>query len=537
MPTQYTYPGVYIEEVPSGVRTITGVSTSDTAFIDFFARGPVDEAVRITSFADFERVYGSLDRRSEASYAIRQFYLNGGSVAWVVRVAANPRTADRALPGGSPPQNTLTVAAASPGEWGNALEVGVDHKTASPADLFNLAVREVRTAGGGRQVVATETFRNLSLKPNSPRFAPAVVNAASSLVRLTDAGLVEPPDATGGDVIATVADPNAAFLPLGQGGGHPGDDGVKPGSADWVTSKGADALLGKPADKTGVYALERIAPFVFNLLCTPAAAELSEASARRVYEDAAKFCRDQRAFVLVDIPESVQTPKQMTDWVNANGTLRNDHAAVYYPRLLVTDPLNENRPRPVAASGTLAGVYARTDATRGVWKAPAGTDAVLRGASLERQITDLENGALNPLGVNALRNLPLFGNVSWGARTLDGSDQQASEWKYIPVRRTALFIEESLYQGLKWVVFEPNDEPLWAQIRLNVGAFMQNLFRQGAFQGRTPREAYFVKCDRETTTQNDINLGIVNIVVGFAPLKPAEFVVIKIQQLAGQIET
>jgi uncharacterized protein len=156
---------------------------------------------------------------------------------------------------------------------------------------------------------------------------------------------------------------------------------------------------------------------------------------------------------------------------------------------------------------------------------------------LEDALTDAENGALNPLGINCLRSFPIFGNIVWGARTLEGADQQASEWKYVPVRRTALFIEESLYRGLKWVVFEPNDEPLWSQIRLNVGAFMQNLFRQGAFQGRTPREAYFVKCDSETTTQNDINLGIVNIVVGFAPLKPAEFVILKLQQMAGQIVT
>ena len=132
-------------------------------------------------------------------------------------------------------------------------------------------------------------------------------------------------------------------------------------------------------------------------------------------------------------------------------------------------------------------------------------------------------------------NFPIFGNVCWGARTLNGSDALASEWKYIPVRRFALFLEESLYRGTKWVVFEPNDEPLWAQIRLNIGAFMQSLFRQGAFQGTKPSEAYFVKCDKETTTQTDINNGIVNIVVGFAPLKPAEFVILKIQQIAGQI--
>ena len=187
--------------------------------------------------------------------------------------------------------------------------------------------------------------------------------------------------------------------------------------------------------------------------------------------------------------------------------------------------------------GFVAGIYARTDSTRGVWKAPAGSEASLSGAvGLLIAMSDPENGQLNPRAINCLRTLPVYGNVVWGARTLHGDNDRGSEWKYVPVRRTALFIEESLYRGTQWVVFEPNDEPLWAQIRLNVGAFMQNLFRQGAFQGRTPREAYFVKCDRETTTQNDINLGIVNIHVGFAPLKPAEFVVIRIQQMAGQLE-
>jgi len=214
------------------------------------------------------------------------------------------------------------------------------------------------------------------------------------------------------------------------------------------------------------------------------------------------------------------------------------NAAIYFPRLRMADSAQAGILDDFAPSGVVAGIFARTDTQRGVWKAPAGTDATLGGVrELTTVLTDLENGRLNPLGVNCLRSFPVIGQVVWGARTLRGADQLADEWKYIPVRRLALFIEESLYRGTQWVVFEPNDEPLWAQIRLNVGAFMQNLFRQGAFQGRTPREAYFVKCDKETTTQNDINLGIVNIVVGFAPLKPAEFVIIKIQQMAGQIET
>jgi phage tail sheath protein FI len=184
----------------------------------------------------------------------------------------------------------------------------------------------------------------------------------------------------------------------------------------------------------------------------------------------------------------------------------------------------------------MAGIYARTDSARGVWKAPAGIEATLDGvAELDAKLTDAQNGALNPLGINCLRTFPIYGNIAWGARTLQGADQIGSEWKYLPIRRLALMLEESLFRGTKWVVFEPNDEPLWAQIRLNVGAYMMSLFRQGAFQGTSPKDAFFVKCDAETTTQDDRNKGIVNILVGFAPLKPAEFVVISIQQIAGDL--
>jgi phage tail sheath protein FI len=214
------------------------------------------------------------------------------------------------------------------------------------------------------------------------------------------------------------------------------------------------------------------------------------------------------------------------------------NAALFFPRVLEADPNRDGQIDTFVPCGIVAGIMARTDTARGVWKAPAGLDATLSGVqALELNLNDAESGILNPLAINCLRFFSVAGRVVWGARTLRGADQLADDYKYIPVRRLALYIEESLYRGTQWVVFEPNDEPLWAQIRLNVGAFMHNLFRQGAFQGRTPQEAYFVKCDKETTTQNDINLGIVNIVVGFAPLKPAEFVIIKLQQMAGQIDT
>ncbi len=518
MPATYTYPGVYVEEIPSGVHTVTGVSTADTAFVDVFQRGPVNTPVRITSYADFVRVFGGLDPRSEAAYAIQQYYLNGGQIAWVVRVVAGAvDTAKRSLPdGGSSPKTTLSVRTISPGLWGNNVQAAVVNASTG---LFNLVVREVAQVNGRTQVLSAETHRNLSMDKTNARYAVAVVNAASALVQLDDVGLGGVP----AGVAATPSGdaPEAAFQPLAGG-----KDGTLPDSA---------ALIGNPtAPKTGLYALDAIQPFVFNLLCLPAVAALA-AGANTVVSAAQAYCETHRAFLILDIPPAVQTPAQMTAWMTANDGLRNRNTAVYFPRLEIPDPLNENRPRNVGPSGTLAGVYARTDAGRGVWKAPAGTEADLRNATPTYKLGDGENGGLNPLGINTVRTFPVYGNVSWGARTLDGADQRASEWKYIPVRRLALYLEESLYQGLKWAVFEPNDEPLWAQIRLNAGTFMHGLFRQGAFQGRTPRESYFVKCDRETTTQADINLGIVNIIVGFAPLKPAEFVVLKIQQMAGQL--
>ncbi len=276
---------------------------------------------------------------------------------------------------------------------------------------------------------------------------------------------------------------------------------------------------------------------LFNVMVLPRDADHTAATTASLWGPASIFCQEKRAFLIMDAPEAWSDVQEATDPSTGVNGLRlglvTDHSAVYYPRLTIRENgLNVH----VGPSGAIAGLMARIDASRGVWKAPAGTEADIRGITgLEYRFSDRENGVLNPEGINTLRIFP-NGIVSWGSRTLAGDDDFASEWKYVPVRRTALFIEESLYRGLKWVVFEPNDEPLWAQIRLNVGAFMHNLFRQGAFQGATKKDAYFVKCDSETTTQNDINLGIVNIWVGFAPLKPAEFVVLHLQQMTGQIE-
>jgi phage tail sheath protein FI len=276
---------------------------------------------------------------------------------------------------------------------------------------------------------------------------------------------------------------------------------------------------------------------LFNLMVLPKDADHSDADTRKLWGPASVFCQSRRAFLLIDPPSTWTSAQQATDVTVGVNTLRvglvKDHAAVFYPNLRVDEG---GRTVTVGPSGAIAGLMARTDSTRGVWKAPAGTEADLRGVvGLQYRFSDGENGLLNPRAVNTLRVFP-NGIVNWGARTMDGDDGFGSEYKFIPIRRLALYIEESLYRGLKWVVFEPNDEPLWSQIRLNVGAFMHNLFRRGAFQGDTPRAAYFVNCDASTTTQNDRNLGIVNVTVGFAPLKPAEFVVLSLQQMAGQVQ-
>lgn len=287
---------------------------------------------------------------------------------------------------------------------------------------------------------------------------------------------------------------------------------------------------GSALDHTGFFALDRVD--LFNLMMIPKDEDIDENEYQQLIGPATAYCSDRRAFLLVDAPASWTDGEKMDADAGKVNSLRTgivkQNAAVFYPRIKFSDA---GVIKPMGASGMIGGLMARTDSQRGVWKAPAGIDADLRSVmDVELNMTDGENGVLNKLGVNCIRKFP-NGIVNWGARTLDGSDDFGSEWKYIPIRRLALFLEESLYRGTKWVVFEPNDEPLWAKIRMNLNAFMMSLFKQGAFQGSTPDKAFFVKCDGETTTANDRNLGIVNIQVGFAPLKPAEFVIISIQQI------
>ena len=502
MPSNLTYPGVYIEEVPSGVRTLTGVATSVTAFIGRASRGPTDWPVTIFSFADFERTFGGLSTNSAMSYAVRDFYLNGGGQAVIVRITSASATAATTSLDTGDPATSGTLTASSPGEWGENLTATVEHIAEEP-DAFNLVLADGLTGN-------EETFLNVVVGAgyeNHPRFLPAVLDNESNLARMT------PEDG------ATAAKPDE------ESNGFSGaDDGDDPELGDYDGSNNTD-----PTVKAGLYALENTD--IFNLLCVP---DIMDIGAGAFAATAVTFCEKERAMLLIDSPSSWRS---VGDALAGYGGLPvHKNAAVYFPRLIQPDPLRDGQLVERPPCGAIAGVFARTDAQRGIWKAPAGINAIINGTpKLSVPLTDNEIGQLNPLGINCLKNMPPSGRIVWGARTRVGADQLASEWKYVPIRRLALNIEESLYRGTQWVVFEPNDEPLWSQIRLNVGAFMNGLFRKGAFQGSAPADAYFVKCDSETTTQADINLGIVNIIVGFAPLKPAEFVIIKLQQIAGQL--
>jgi hypothetical protein len=264
---------------------------------------------------------------------------------------------------------------------------------------------------------------------------------------------------------------------------------------------------------------------LFNLICVPG---LADAPTIRMLQ---RQARERRAFLILDGAQYADTA-QLEDSLAAITSADAINAALYFPWVRAPDPLQQDALRLFPPCGFVAGIFARTDAARGVSKAPAGIEASLTGAAgLGMTISDDDSARLNARGVNGLRVLPSDETVVWGARTLGESNDP--QWRYIPVRRTALFLEQSLYRGTQWTAFESNDAQLWQRLRFDVETFMQGLFRQGAFQGTKPNQAYFVKCDSETTTQADIVNGVVNIVIGFAPLKPAEFVVVRIQQIAG----
>lgn len=643
------HPGVYIQEVSSGVRPIEGASTSTAAFVGVTERGPVDRALMVTSFTEYQRIYGSFLSGYFLAHSALQFFNNGGKRLYVARVASNAVAASVSLGDRqttSPPDTTaaLTVTANSPGAWGNKLLVDVSDASQS-ANEFRLVVKQEQTAN---PLVTTmlENYDSLSIDPDAPNFIEKVVNSKSKYVQVkvnpdntsTTAGFsrsgtgaattfaaapTSPPSspptapedrflmisvngdgaqqiklvgtlATGDDIataiqgavrgldtlragtntaayksfVATFDPVNstytltsgttgvdssvevtdapahnaAALLKLGkmrgveQTGGavlRPANganirlgESVKTGDIVNVT-KGSDGATAQDADyQNGFKLLDPLTDV--NIVAAPGI------GSQVMVDFGANYCQQRGdCFFVGDMNYTDHTKEEAQAFVNGL-TVKSSYAAAYFPWLWATDPSGtSSAPINLPPSGYVAGMYARIDAKRGVWKAPAGTEANVGGAvGLLANISDADQDTLNPIGANVIRSFPASGIVIWGARTL--ATRSDPEYRYIPVRRTAIFLEQSIYNGIQWAVFEPNDESLWSSLRLNIGAFMMLQFRAGAFQGKSASDAYFVQCDGNTTTQADIDAGVVNILVGFAPLKPAEFVILRLSQKTGQ---
>ena len=384
--------------------------------------------------------------------------------SWYACTRARPTTPRRWCSAGA--HNQLTLAAASPGAWGAQLSALLNRQTRDPSDtrLYHL---EVTDAGANR----TEVYDNVSTDTASSRRLDLVLKQQSTLVRVSGSMPT-------GEITSTAVTQTAT-------NGNDGD----PISKDQIS----DSSLEDP--KKGLFALLKADPI--NLLVIPPYTNAGDIEVE-VRTAALTYAEDHAAVFVMDPPAGWTTRALAVTGANAASFTTSNHAALYFPRVQQPDPIRDGCRTDGRAAGAVAGIIARTDATRGVWKAPAGLDARLTGVeALAVALTDAENGMLNPLGINCLRTFPVDRPRRLGrAHAARRRPCSPTSSKYVPVRRLALFIEESLYRGTQWVVFEPNDEPLWAQIRLNVGAFMQDLFRQGAFQGTTPRDAYFVKCDK-----------------------------------------
>ena len=654
MPT-LTYPGVYVQEVSSGVRPIEAASTSTAAFVGLAEKGPDDEARRITSWTEFQRHYGSYVDESYLAESVFQFFNNGGRQCYVVRITRSDAVtaSTTAENREATPEAGVRFDAKNKGAWGNHLVLEIADGSTDPGNTFQLSIRRQEEAdvipADFQTQAPLEVHDDLGMDPDRPNYFADVLAERSELIDAED--LIEA--ATPGAVahlqrgvhyggldptlpatdrrfqinvdfdgyqeitlpatlpdLATVATEienavqalvsskqkastlDAAFTGFtcdvetvgadqrlrlrsgtNTGSGTENRTGsvriqnastgnaavaLKLGVANGGRSEDALAVR-RPANVTAVQLGDAaVAPPVaaatpgtdgtaavdeddfeggfihldnktdFSLLAVPGIGTTV------MVDKGMSYCSNrtlQDVFYIGEMDGQDDTPAEAESF-RQGLTTPNSYGAVYFPWIRALDPSGRSsEPVLLPPSGYIAGLYARIDNRRGVWKAPAGTEASLSGAvGLAVDLTDVQQGNLNRVNVNCIRRFSSAGIVSWGARTISSDP----EYKYVPVRRMAILLRVSIYNGIQWAVFEPNDEDLWAALRLNLGAFMTTLFRQGAFQGSSPSDAFFVKVDGETTTQADIDLGIVNVLVGFAPLKPAEFVVVKISQKAGQ---
>ena len=575
MPITPTYPGLYIEEIPSNSHTISAAPTSVAVFIGYthpFQTQTFNQPVQIFSFADYERLFGGFFTSSwfeadenaglfsDVAMAVYQFFQNGGAVAYVVGLQSSLAFPIRGSIAGDWPSGSTFYQNQESVTCGNVifaalvvvdneyqLTITIDNivnaQSSPPGNLIadlTITYGPTSAAPAGAKP-RTETYSRVNFAPDppsgpaNPNSIVSQINGTSQLVSVaftTDSPLSDAPQTVEDFESSTTSppspSPNAPSVRVSFGSGLGAPHLIPPStgniyeSGDFTQVMQADSPLDKLA--------------IFNLLVIPGVTDPT------VLSSASSFCVTKRAFFIMDpaineTPDGAVYASVKTTQISLVSTSKN--SALYFPYLQSNNPIT-GAAISIPPSGTVAGIFAAIDQNRGVWKAPAGLETLLTNVTdvvPNGRMTDQRQGVLNQAGINCIRNFPGIGPVVFGARTSVSANPSFQDWKYVPVRRMALFLEQTLYANLGWVVFEPNADPLWTAIRSSIESFMLGLFKQGAFQGNTPSDAFQVKCDNQTTTQDDINNGIVNIVVAFAPLKPAEFVIIQIAQLAGQTQT
>jgi hypothetical protein len=512
---EYLTPGVYVEEFEIGAKPIEGVSTSTAGFLGKTERGPTSPQL-VTNWLQFQKIYGSYTNDSYLAYAVDGFFTNGGQRCFIGRVAANDAsTASIKLTAAG--TDALTVEAIGEGEWGKRIVVkvgvGTENTTAKP--LFKLSVFYWKdplpstlfdpesNKKSKPQPALVELYDNISLDPKSPDYFDLKINGISSLITISlETGYS-----------GTIPNAPNTVTPL-EGTDL---DGTAIALDDYLRNSAADDIPGKRKGLTAFREIDEI-----SIICSPDALNVNAPALAQALINHCEDLKDR--FAIIDADDGSSNVSNIKPRDSVSDT---KYAAFYYPWIKIIDPLT-GKEKLIPPSGHIAGIYARSDVERGVHKAPA--NEVVRGAmDLEFQITKGEQGILNPRGVNVIRTFPGRGIRVWGARTLSSD----ALWKYINVRRLFIFVEESIEEGTQWVVFEPNDEKLWARVRATITQFLTRVWKDGALMGTKAEEAFFVKCDRTTMTQDDIDNGRLICIIGIAPVKPAEFVIFRIAQWAG----
>jgi len=495
----YLSPGVYVEEVEAGSRPIEGVGTAVAAFVGLTARGPANTPTLVTNWSQFTQAFGEFIEGSYLAHAVYGYFLNGGGACYVVRIGADgvmpvataelPSAAEKGKP-------AFRVAALEAGPAGNDLSVEVEAASEKEEGTFKLVVKQA-----GKTV---ETFDNLTTSRGKQNVA-TVVKAQSKTITIEEVGGLAVP-ATGSLTLSG-------------------------GSAAVPARVTPDDYVGSSADRTGFAGLEAVDDITM----------LSVPDLMAVYEqgiiDLEGLQAVQLAMIahcelmgdrvaILDAPPGLNA-QQVKEWRVDKAGYDSKYASLYWPWIKVFDPLS-GQAKFVPPSGHVAGIWARNDDTRGVHKAPA--NEVVRGAiSLALNLTKAEHDQLNPNGINCIRSFPGRGVRVWGARTISSDPS----WRYLNVRRLFNYVEESIFEGTQWVVFEPNDQRLWGRVKRTINAFLLRVWRDGALFGATPDQAFFVKCDEENNPPEVRDAGQLIVDIGIAPVKPAEFVVFRIAQFSG----